>query len=244
MIAIIAQFWFYFNSGADRSLALNIPPELPETQVPKIKWLSDDEQTGRKMEDYSRQIIMKDYIRAWYAQHLSYLKNEATGLKEYYTPSALVKVSNEFNSLKIKQLQVHQTDLQHNIQLHFYSADGQIVSFTDKQVKLKQRIYNLATGKKIYSGELLADYDVVMYLDDGYWRIKNCVRRNPSEIEPDTSLVQKENLVQISGKKFVLNNKPFVPKGINYYPQKTPWSLFGKNMTQLLFKKILFVFSN
>lgn len=226
MIAGLAKVWFYFNSGADRSTLLNVPAILPETHVPKIKWLEDDAEIGREMEDYSRQIIMRDYIRGWYAQNISYMRNEPSGLKEYFTPAAFTKVLFELKKIEKSNLQLQQTDIQHHIKLHFYSADGQIVSFTDKQLLLKQRIYDKETGVKVYSSEVLADYDVIMYLDDGYWRVKNCLRKEPSELQEDSIIVENDSMVQVKNQAFYVGNAPFVPKGVNYYPQKTPWSFF------------------
>ena len=33
-------------------------------------------------------------------------------------------------------------------------------------------------------------------------------------------------MVQVKNKEFYVRNLPFIPKGVNYYPQKTPWSFF------------------
>ncbi|WP_153796736.1 cellulase family glycosylhydrolase [Foetidibacter luteolus] len=237
LTGIFAKFWFYFNSGADRSTALNVPPTLPESHVPSVTWLPDDSVTGRKMEDFNRQQIMKDYIRCWYQLHLSYLNGTATGLKDYFTPSALPKALQTVQSVS-NTMQLHETDLKHNIQLHFYSADGQIVSFTDKQLLLKQRLYKKDGSEKIFSGEITADYDVVMLLEDGYWRIKNILKKEPSPLPPtDTVDINKAGLVQVKGKQFYCNDTLFFPKGINYYPQKTPWSLFWSRYDSLVIRK-------
>lgn len=237
LIGIFSNVIVYFNSGADRKTALNIPPNLPDTHVPSITWLADDEETGRKMEDFSRNEIMRDYIRGWYQQHISYASNEPIGLKEYFTPSALPKVINYIRKLKNDGFQLYQTDLQHNIHLHFYSADGQIVSFTDKQLVIKQRLYNKDTKEKIFANETTNDYDVVMLLDDGYWRVKNLVRKVPSKVSVEKQVAKKDSMVQVVDKQFVLNRKPFVPKGINYYPQKTPWTFFWTKYESKIIKK-------
>lgn len=219
----------YFNSGADRQTALNVPPNLPETHVPSVKWLPDDAETGRKMEDFTRNEIVRDYIRGWYQQHLSYASKEAIGLKEYFTSSALPKVTNRIKELENQGFRLYQTDLQHHLNLHFYSADGQIISFTDKQLLIKQRLYKQDTKEKIYAGEHINNYEVVMLLDDGYWRVKNWVRKDSTAIEKEKTIVNKDSMVQVKGRTFIWQNKPFQPKGINYYPQKTPWSFFWAN---------------
>jgi hypothetical protein len=237
VIGFFSNVLAYFGTGADRSTALNIPPNLPETHVPKVNWLADDPETGRKMEENTRNEIIRDYIRGWYQQHLSYASNETIGLKEYFTPSALPKVKRGIEKLKSKDFTLQQTDLEHNIKLHFYSADGQIVSFTDKQLVLKQRLYNKKKGNKIYAGESANDYNVVMLLDDGYWRIKNIVRKPPTPVKADTMIANKDSMVQVKGKQFMYLNRPFFSKGVNYYPQKTPWSFFWTNYDSKIINK-------
>ena len=237
LVSVFSEVIVYFNSGADRKTALNIPPNLPESHVPTIKWLADDAVTGRQMEDFTRNQIVGDYIRGWYQQHLSYASNEVIGLKEYFTPSALPKVINSIKKLKNNGFQLYQTDLQHNINLHFYSADGQIVSFTDKQLVTKQRLYKQDTRERIYRGESTNDYDIVMLLDDGYWRVKNCVRKSSSEINEKSQIANNDSMVQVRGKQFFLNQAPFVPKGVNYYPQKTPWTFFWTKYESKIIKK-------
>jgi endo-1,4-beta-mannosidase len=76
-----------------------------------------------------------------------------------------------------------------------------------------------------------------MLLDDGYWRVKNCVRKAPSEIEVETEPSNKEPMVQVSGKQFFLKGVPFMPKGVNYYPQKTPWTFFWTKYESKIIKK-------
>lgn len=226
LVGLVTQLWIYFNTGADRATALNLPPTLPEAHRPLVRWLPDDLQTGRKMEDFNRREIIRDYLHGWYQQHLSYMLGDTKGLREYFTPLALPKVKITIQELHEKGFQLHQTDLTHSIKLHFYSADGQIVSFTDQNVLIKKRLYQQDSHKKIYSSTTVADYDVVMLLDDGYWRIKNWVRKPPSLALPLGIKKDNEGMVQVKGKRFYLKNEPFFPKGVNYYPQKTPWGAF------------------
>jgi len=229
LIGVFAKIWFYFNSGADRSIALNLSPILPEAHVPYIRWLEDDPETGRVMENFSRGEIMKDYIRGWYQVDQSMFTGDTGGLKEYFTSAALPRILENVREIKSGSWLLSQTDLRHFIKLHFYSADGQIVAFTDKNLLIKQRIYRKKDRKNIYRGEQLADYDVVMLLDDGYWRIKNIVRKIPDTIDKDTNMKDNADMVQVRGRHFFLNDSIFHPAGINYYPQETPWKRFWSN---------------
>lgn len=233
----IGKMWYYFNSGADRSRALNLPPNIPDAHTPLLEWLPDDPNTGRAMEAFTRQQLMSDYTRGLYQWQLSYLTGKPVGLKEYFTPSTYPKVLYTIKTLDLKNLTLHQTDLEHHIKLHFYSADGQIVSFTDKRVLHKQRLYK--KNNKLFSGESMADFDVVMLLDDGYWRIKHFVKKNPSTIDSlkKDTLIDQRHFVSIKHNHFILEEKRFQPKGVNYYPQKTPWSFFWTKYDSTIIKK-------
>lgn len=233
----IGKAWYYFNSGADRSRALNLPPNIPDAHTPRIEWLPDDPNTGRTMEVFTRQQLVSDYIRGLYQWQLSYMAGKPVGLKEYFTPAAYPKALYAINTLYKKKITLHQTDLEHHIKLHFYSADGQIVSFTDKRVLHKQRLFEGKT--KLVSSESVDDYDIVMLLDDGYWRIKHFVKHRPSplDVAKKDSIVDKTHFVSVDKKRFILDGKPFQPKGINYYPQKTPWSFFWTQYDSTVIKK-------
>lgn len=221
-IGLVANFWAFFNTGADRATALNLPPDLPESHVPLVRWLPDDANTGRPMEDFTRRAILKDYLRGWYQQEIALLTANTEGLREYFTPSAFSKVVSAIGQPISAGFRIHQTDLEHHIRLHFYSADGQIVSFTDQRTWLKKRLY--LEQQRFGTLDELADYDVVMMLDDGYWRVKNWVRKPPSVLASDSTSPAPSHLVRVNGTQFILDDQPFVPRGVNYYPAQSPWS--------------------
>ena len=229
LVAAVGQFWVYVNSGAKREEALNLTTVMLESHTPRVVWLPDDSATGRPMEDFTREQIVGDYVRAWYQWQLSYLAGKPIGMKEYFTTDALPKATGAVTELTQQGHRLHQTDVDHYLQLHFYSADGQIVSFTDHHLLLKQRLYRTDTQEKLYTDQSVADYQVVMLLDDGYWRIKHIVRQEAAPLRiPKVEPTDRARFVRMEESQFIVNGRPFFPAGVNYYPQKSPWSLFWK----------------
>jgi endo-1,4-beta-mannosidase len=137
---------------------------------------------------------------------------------------------------------VEQADLSHHLQLHLFSLDKQVVSFTDHGVRVQKRISHPVTFDPLHTDQQQADFQVVMTLDDGKWRIRHFVRKPgpsasalpPVEIpDPDSALVRLEQ------GKFVYKNIPFQPAGVNYYPKEHPWFEFWENFDTCLLQRDL-----
>ena len=230
--ALAGQLWAYANSGASRQEALHLTTAMLDTHTPRVEWLSDDPETARPMEADTRIQIVGDYVRAWYQWQLSYLSGQPVGLNEYFTTQALPKATAPVRAMASQGYELHQTDLDHHLRLHTYSADGQLIAFTDHHLTTKQRLYDRDSHQKLDASEDLADYEVVMLLDDGYWRIKHLVRRQPAPLNfPTPTPTDSVAFVRVTGTGFSLGGQPFLPAGVNYYPQKTPWTLFWKQFS-------------
>ncbi len=214
----VGKVLVFLSKGGNRADLLNIPPELPSEYTPKVIWLNDDTDTGRPMESSNRNIIAKDYVRALYQRNLSLLTAKPDGIKEYYTLAARPKIFAQINLVASSETSIERAEINHNLKLHFYSADGQLVSFTDRFVESRERVKN-KEGRLLASKVEYADFNTLMQLDDGYWRIKHVVRMPPNTI-PDTLIADSTNR-----KAFFLEKLKSI-KGINYYPRDTPWKDF------------------
>ena len=227
----------YFQQGADVSSALHNIPALPSDLTVRWQWLPDDPDTGRQMEPFTRVQIESSYLRAWLQWNLSYTQRKPYGLTTYFSGPALADLDESIkqsaaNNIYPAGWKVTQVDNAHNLQLHFYSADGSIVSLTDQNALVMETIQD-SKNALIYSGENQASYDVVMFLEDGYWRIRHLVRTG-TQPNPEASLVALQTapgFVGIEGNHLVLDGQPFIATGINYYPQSTPWDLFWPKYT-------------
>ncbi|MFY7911980.1 MAG: cellulase family glycosylhydrolase [Emticicia sp.] len=170
------------------------------------------------MESFNRNVIVKDYVRALYQRNLSLLTARSEGIKEYYTLDARPKIYAQINEVANMESSIERAEINHNLKLHFYSADGQLVSFTDRFVESRERV-KTKEGQLLASKIDYADFSIIMQLDDGYWRIKHMVRMPPNIIA-DTLTVDSANR-----KAFYIEKLKGI-KGINYYPRETPWKDF------------------
>jgi len=227
----IANLITYFQTGADPASALNIVPNVPPDVKTELTWMSDDPDTGREMEPYTREQIASAYIRAWLQWNLSYRKGKPYGLETYFVGPGLEAASEGVVDAASRDIQIYQADLQHTLQLHFYADSGSIVSFTDHNALIAQSIRDM-NGHDLYAGETTTDFDVVMFLEDGNWRVRHWVRRaaaDPNDEETTGAEPSPAGIVTREGTHLTLGGQRFQMNGVNYYPQKTPWLEFWPN---------------
>ncbi|ABX04821.1 MAG TPA: hypothetical protein DEF47_21650 [Herpetosiphon sp.] len=211
-----------FQQGADPASALKLPPMLPPEAAIATQWLPDDPDTGRVMEDFTRQQLTSDYGRAWLQWNLSLKIGRPYNLHTSFSGPALHYLTTSISTTE--NIKIDQIDTAHQLQLHFYAADGSIVALTDTQAEIYQMIYD-ADGEIVSAQWLYARYEIVMLLQDGTWRIRHWVRHElPTPIEP--SYQPRPQLLQVNQQQLQLADQPFIARGVNYYPSKTPWLQF------------------
>jgi len=202
----------YLNTGADRTSMLHLHEEISASYLPKIEWeIAMNE--GRPMEDQTLGEIERDYLSAWQVRNAAYANNVPYGIADYYTDSMRTELF-KITDLNLKnKVTLQTTTLEHHPKLDFYSTDGKLVIFTDKNVSAYEAVYR--DDKLITKRNLKSDYKVMLLLEDGFWRIRQLV---------ETSLPEET----IGERTKVQDFDNFHFKGINYYPQDTPWDMFGK----------------
>ncbi len=213
----------YLNTGADRSSMLHLALDKDQAYLPKVIW-KDTINPGRPIEKQTLLDIEKDYLNAWYIRQVAYQTNLTSGIDDYYTNSAQQHIIKNLEANKQKDIIVKGTTTNHNLLLDFYSADGQLAVLTDKNVKEYQQIYQ--KDQLLLETEVQSDYQVMLLLEDGFWRIRHIVKEE-SQISKDT--LQTDGFVKVIGTKIYVDNQEFQIKGINYYPQKSPWDMFGND---------------
>lgn len=225
-ITSAARLIAYFQAGADPASALHIVPNVPPDLQVALAWLPDDADTGRQMEPLTRAQIESAYLRAWFQWNISYLRGEPYGLETYFVGPALAAADEAVLAARQQGFSLAQTDLSHQLQLHFYAADGSIVSLTAHDVLVAQIIRD-AAGAPIFSGVTQADYAVVMMLEDGNWRVRHWVRRRAVPLAAGTQAADvPADFARVVGKQLVVGERPFPLRGVNYYPQASPWLAF------------------
>lgn len=209
----ISSVWSYLNTGADRSSRLNVQIAFDETYLPKMVW-AIHENEGRPMEDGTLQEIEKDYLKAWYVRNRAFAANNREGIADYYTDSARIKLYDIMALNRETGTTIAHTTLEHHPKVEFYSEDGQLVVFTDESVTSHSEIYldEILISKQSDT----TSYQVMMLLEDGFWRIRHLVEI-PSKLD---TITPKKQEVTIKKRVSEL-------KGVNYYPQKSPWNMFG-----------------
>lgn len=202
----------YLNTGADKSSMLHLQTKTNEAYLPKITWKSLQNE-GRPMEKQTLQEIEKDYASAWYVRSVAYKSNNIFGIADYYTDSARVKLYRTIDLNKKTKTTVNITTLEHHPTLDFYSLDGTLVVFTDRNVLSYEE--TLIDNEVVFRKKDTTSYKVIMLLEDGFWRIRHLV----------TFDAQKEP-IKSKRKTFVKEEIENI-KGLNYYPKESPWNMCG-----------------
>lgn len=219
----------YVGSGADPASALKLIPAVPIDLKDRIIWLPDfaTASEGRQMEPYTREQIANTYLHAWAQWQISYELGQPYGLKTYFVTPALEAVSSAVTTTVNSGWEMRQSGLHHTLQLAFYSDDGSIVAFTDQRAEVVQQMKR-ADGSFQKTNERADRYDITMQLEDGNWRVRDLVHRGEAAaplITPTLTFSPTE-FVHVEGNQLTLSGQPYQVKGINYYPQASPWTQF------------------
>ena len=214
VISGVSALFGYLNTGADRSAILHTEVKKIEQYSPKVIW-SPLANEGRPMDDESLKAIENDYLDAWYVKHVAYKTNTITGIKDYYTNSARLNLFDFIEVNTDENITIESTTLEHHPSLEFFSEDGQLAVITDNDVVEYKRIFKADT--LVLETTEISTYKVVLLLEDGFWRIRHLVK--------ETTKNYKAEHTQIATKDLNI-------KGINYYPQATPWNMFGDTFSK------------
>ena len=211
VISIISKTYYEFNSGADRNQSLHIELKHNNYYLPKVE-INTSNAKGRNLNPEVLKNIEGDYLNAWYVKSYALLHNDVNSFKDFYTDSAQVKITEMITYNHKNQISVDMTSLKHNLEIQFFSEDGQLVFLKDKNV---EEIVSISQNKKfVYKEHVFNDYDVVLLLEDGFWRVRHMIKTNNSKTNNTSPIIKKNEVIDFS------------IKGINYYPQKTPWLEF------------------
>lgn len=225
----ISQTLSFLNTGADRSGMLHIGVKNKQAYMPKVNW-KDTINPGRPIEKQTIFEIQKDYVNSWYVKNVAYKDYDSLGVFDFFTESARENVVKTMLFNQSHNTKVSQTTISHNLYLDFYSADGQLVVFEDRDMKSYSQIQqdDLMRTENFDS----ESYKVVMLLEDGFWRVRHMVRQDQ---EQDTIAVKKSSYIK--GDKLYVDNEEFELQGINYYPKDSPWDMFGDTFDLQIIEK-------
>lgn len=208
ILFLFSSLYSYFNSGADRSSMLHIATPQNRQYVPKIDWILDGN-IGREIPEQTLKSIENDYLNSWYVKSIAEASNDTKGVEDYFTENARNKIYSSLAYNEKENINISSTSINHNTDILFFSEDGQLVVIEDKDVLEYTSFYE--NDSLLIDETSLADYKIMMLLEDGFWRIRHKIKENEAALK------------KIAPKKIESLNI----KGINYYPQKSPWNTFG-----------------
>lgn len=225
IISGISVLFGYLNTGADRSSMFHTEIDKTEQYLPKIEWSLTNE--GRPMDDENLKNLEHDYLNAWYVYQIAFNSNTTEGVNDYYTNHARINLYNLIEQNKAESINIESTTIEHHPILEFFSEDGQLVVITDKDV---------IEFKRVFKNEILvletteiSTYKIVLLLEDGFWRIRHKVKVETKNFNNDNINISTKNLHI---------------KGINYYPQVTPWDMFGDTFSKDIILKDFNIIKN
>lgn len=219
VISGISALLGYLNTGADRSTILHTELEKIEQYVPSLTW-SPLTNEGRPMDTENLKAIENDYLDAWYVKHIAYKTNTTEGIKNFYTDNARKNLYQFIASNTAENISIESTTLEHHPTLDFFSEDGQLAVITDHDVVEYKRVFK--DESLVLETTETSTYKVVLLLEDGFWRIRHQIKETTQETE---------NVA------LAMNTKHLDIKGINYYPQDTPWNMFGDSFSEVIISK-------
>jgi len=234
----ISNILAFLNTGADRSTMLHVELKSKDVYLPKVNWTSL-ENPGRPIEMPTLNKIEQDYLDAWYVRNVTYKTNNPYGIEDFYTDSARVNIFETIKLNKPNKIHIDATSISHQPKLEFYSADGQLVVFTDEEVVEYQKVFQ--NNNLVLTTEDTTAYKVMMLLEDGFWRIRHIEKIIPEKTKINPQI---ESFVKVEKGQIIVNEKPFIIKGINYYPQASPWDMFGNSFDESVIEKDFNIIKN
>lgn len=216
----IGRLLHYFNTGTEPGDALNLSPNIILEHTPKIEWLEPDPRIQENLGQNKFLIkeIEENYINSWYLLNLSIKNGKPISLEDNFSEiprSSIALASSSFENEP--SFEVRRADLSHTLRLNWMAPDLQICAFEDYGVNLIKRVVDKKSNDIISEQELIMDFQVVMTLEDGRWRIRHIVADTIQPLNTDT--------LARTGREGYLTEIENV-QGVNYYPRETPWHDF------------------
>jgi hypothetical protein len=209
LLFLFSTVYSFLNTGADRSKMLHTEVKNIEQYLPKISWKNDGNE-GRIISEQKLRTVENDYLDSWYVKQIAYKTNTRIGIEDYFTKNARKNIYDIIAFNKLNNISLESTTLKHNLDIEFFSEDGQLIVLRDTNVLEYKKVFK--NKKLILESTEVSNYRLILLLEDGFWRIRHVVKES-SEKFKDKSLVTPIAFTNI--------------KGVNYYPQATPWNMYG-----------------
>lgn len=225
----------FFNKGANRAEILYLETEPIDVYLPKVNWIIP-KNIEYKIDSNVLKKIEKHYLYSIVSKNKAMKSNSINYLKDFYTENKLIEFEKIINFNKKNKISIESTTLEHHLSLNYYSEDGTLVVFTDEKV-IEYTNYK-KENNLIFSTQDTVGYKNIMLLEDGFWKIRQSKKLKYNKIIRDT-IIEKPSIYTIKKNKIYKNDTLIEIKGINYYPQDTPWIMFGNKFDEKIISKDL-----
>ncbi len=154
------------QTNAVFSEAASLPPDL----IGSVVWAPDPGDLPRQMEPLTREAVASSWLRAWEQLRIVAETGDTSGVEVYFSDPARSSIleASDWHGRSLRQLG-------HDLALTFYSDDGQVIGLSSTATRLLRTERN---GDERWQQESTEQYEVVMVLEDGNWRIHHLVRRS------------------------------------------------------------------
>ncbi|MFI7600109.1 hypothetical protein [Actinoplanes sp. NPDC049681] len=167
VLAGVARLASWHLPGALSTSALHEVAELPPEADRLVTWLPDGNDVQRVLDPATRVQIEAAYVRAWAA------------IGRYQTTGDTEPVASTFAeparsaALAVPRSATASWSIAHHLELQFFALDGMTVSVRDTDANI---VRSAVTAGLPTLTDVHETYDVVLVLQDGYWRIQQLRR--------------------------------------------------------------------
>lgn len=157
---LLTKFVGAFNEGADpASIFKGHILVVPDPA--QVVWVTTSPEQGRLPSQAQLEEIISAYWLAWESVGRAHLTDDLRDLKTYWAGSAYTQILSGIDPEVRTNFVTHN----HKLYLNYFSDDGSVVVFDDESFFLRRTI-------KDHDLSLQASAQIVMTLDQGFWRIR------------------------------------------------------------------------
>ena len=155
---LLTNFIASFQQGADPASIFNgVALILPERA--EARWLPDANDLPRRPSDAQREELLAAYWAAWRALARARETGDLSDLATYWAGPAYDQIVLDSDT------RWQPADARHRLRLTFFSDDQTVAALEDRDFVL-----TLRQGEDTIT--VMASADVILTLDNGYWRIR------------------------------------------------------------------------
>lgn len=205
LLSLLANMYTYFSHSQTAELDVEAAQLFSlEYHTPTINWDQPKVANGRLLEQFDNDKISRAYQNAWYFLNESLRKQTSIGLNDYFAEHLVEEIEGMIKTNKQKSYIEDRVDLEHNVDLHLFSIDKQVIAFKDRNVRIKRKVSKL--NQIVYEQEVFKSYEVVMTLADGKWKVlqmKETENKNPGRIIRNAPRFVMDSTVTFVGQKAI-----------------------------------------